>query len=608
MAFDGIVLRAVQNELYNNILGAKIDKINQPERDELIINLRNKGKNFKLLLSASSNNPRVYLTNISKENPKAPPMFCMLLRKYLQGGIIKNIYQLDLERVLVFEIDSMDEIGNLSTKKLIIEIMSKHSNIILVKKDNETIIDSIKRIPASTSSVRQVLPGLSYMYPPTQDKINPLQFDFNNFKNIVLKSFENKKENLKLFKFLYSNILGMSPLVAREVCYNAEIDSENQISDLFLKNTEETNNINIVKISDALNSLYTDIKNNNFSPTIIRDKDTRDTVAFSSIDLNQFIGFPKEKIDSISITLEKFFTERDSQDRIKQKSSDLRKNIASKLDRLINKISKLELELRESSKRDLYKIRGDLLTANIYKISRGDSEVELENFYSDNLEKIKIKLNPMLSPSENAQKYYKKYNKLKNASSLIKEQIETSKAEVDYLENIILSIDNSTEISEIDEIKDELIKERYIKNYNSKDRKKQNKKSSKNETKPLAFLSSDGFEIYVGKNNKQNDKLTLKIANKSDYWFHTKDIPGSHVIVKLDGKEISDTAIKEAALLAAYYSKGRMSSNVAIDYTERKNVKKPSGAKPGMVIYENNKTIYITPEKSKINNLTKIEY
>lgn len=590
MAFDGIVLKAVENELKEKLIGTKIDRVNQPEKDELIINIRAKGKNLKLLLSASSNNPRAHLTEVTKPNPMTPPMFCMLLRKHLQGGVITDIRQIEMERILVFEIESMDELGYKSKKELIIEIMSKHSNIILVKKDDSQILDSIKRIPESTSSVRQVLPGLKYEFPPAQDKINPLEFDFNLLKEVL----DSTDRNLKLFKFLYFTFLGMSPLIAREISFRSGNDSEKFIYDL--------NEAEIEKLKNTLSEFYSEIKNGKFSPTIIRDPDSMDVTAFSAVELNQFTGFIDEKIESISVLLEKFFSERDNQDRIKQKSSDLRKSISTKLDRLINKTSKQELELRESKDREKYRIKGELLTANIYRVNRGDTEIEVDNFYSENFEKVKIALDPKLTPADNAQKYFKRYNKLKHADNLLTKEIEKSREEIEYLENIIFSIDNSTEVNEIDEIREELIKENYLKSYHLK-----NKKQKQESSKPYHYESSDGFNIYVGKNNKQNNYLTLRFANRDDLWFHTKDIPGSHVIIKTEGKTVSEIAIREAALLASYYSKGKMSSNVAVDYTEKKNVRKPSGAKPGMVIYENNNTIYITPEKSEVLKLKKVE-
>ncbi|MDO5708226.1 MAG: NFACT RNA binding domain-containing protein [Andreesenia angusta] len=587
MALDGIVLRAIETEFQNRLIGMKIDKIHQPERDELIMSLRGKGQSLKLLLSASSNNPRAYITNVNKSNPLSPPMFCMLLRKHIQGGIIKSIKQIDLERILIFEIESMDELGIMSIKQIIIEIMNKHSNIILVRKEDNKIIDSIKRVSIETSSLRQVLPNLDYKLPPSQNKENPIDIDINKFINLL-------KENSKAeqsFKFLYKTFLGMSPLVAREIVYESKIDSDKLTKDLI----EDE----IIALWNAFNRIYRKIEDRRFINNIVKTKDEEKLLAFSSIKLNQFGDSDREYYDSISEMLDYYFRKRDNQDRIKQKSNDLRKNIITKIDRLKNKVSKQELELRESKNRDIFKIKADLLMANLYKINRGDTSVEVENFYDPEMKKMKINLNPKFSASDNAQKYYKKYNKLKHAGRLLQKQIDKSNMEIEYLQNIVYSIDSSNSIEDIEEIRDELIGEKYLKSYNK------SKSKMKKISKPHHFISSDGLDIFVGKNNKQNDKLTMKTAYKTDLWFHTKDIPGSHVILKSDGGVFPENSIREAALLAAHFSKGNMSENVAVDYTERRNVRKPNGAKPGMVIYENNNTIYITPNKSDIEKIKK---
>lgn len=591
MAFDGVVLRSLETEFKSILIGSKIDKIHQPEKDEIIMNIRNGKSNLKLLISASSNNPRVYLTETTKQNPTSPPMFCMLLRKHIQGGIITDIYQIDLERILVFEIQSLDEMGYMSKKNLLVEIMNKHSNIILVKKEDNKIIDSIKRIPINTSSLRQVLPGLEYYLPPSQKKINPLFID----RFDLLKLLKSSNSSDKAFKFLYKNFLGMSPLLAREIVYHSQIDDELCIKDI--------NEEDITNLCDSFLSIYANISSKNFDPTIIIDENNEEVIDFSAIDLNQFGCNVIRRKDTMNKILDLYYESRDRQDRVKQKSSDLRKNISTKKERLLNKVQKQELELRESKEREKYKIMADLIMANLYKINKGDSSVEIENFYDPKLEVISINLDPKISASDNAQKYYKKYNKLKHASNLLTKEILKSKEEISYLDNIIFSIDNSSSIDEIEEIREELTKEGYLKSYHKKN--KRNK--TINSSKPYHYISSSGLDIYVGKNNIQNDRLTLKVASKDDLWFHTKDIPGSHVILKNIEKQIDENSIKEAALLAAFYSKGNMSENVAVDYTERRNVKKPSGSKPGMVIYENNKTIYVTPDKERLRCIKKAE-
>lgn len=589
MSLDGIVLNNVCTELKETLSDCRIGKVYQPEKDEIHLTIRSHGENLRLLLSASSNNPRVYFTDFQKENPQNPPMFCMLLRKHIQGGRITDIEQLSLERILKISIESMDELGDMTTKELIVEIMGKHSNIILVDKNTEKIIDSIKRIPLSISSVRQILPGLEYKSPPSQGKANPVDIEKNDFLSLIDQGEDNVS-----YKFLYQNFIGLSPLVAREICFRANIDSSLKVKEL----SDESKDT----LFEQFKIVYSSVKNSEFSPTIIKDESDYDIVAFSSIALKQFGSLPKMHFESISKLLDYYYLTRDKIDRIKQKSNDLRKSISIKLQRAQNKLAKQKREILAASKRDKFKIYGELITANIYRLEKGQEEVELDNYYSEDNEKIKVTLDKNLEPSENAQKYFKRYNKLKTAHKVVSKELVKTEDEVSYLENILLALETSTEVEELDEIRDELTKEGYFRRSVSK-RKKQVKTASK----PHHYKSSDGFDIYVGKNNKQNDYLTLKFASKEDIWLHTKIIPGSHVIIKSDGAEVPEETILEAAHLAGFYSKGKMSSNVPIDYTERKNVRKPNGAKPGMVIYETNSTVYITPSVKNISKIEKVD-
>lgn len=589
MALDGIVLNNIATELKNTLVDCKVDKVYQPEHDEIHLNIRAKGKNMRLLLSASSNNPRVYFTENIKDNPQNPPMFCMLLRKHIQGGRIVDVEQVEMERILKIKIESMNELGDLTVKELIVEIMGKHSNIVLIEEDSKKIIDSIKRIPLSISSVRQVLPGFSYVLPPSQHKRNPIDTDKTDFFNLI-----SENEEMLAFKFLYNNFLGLSPLVSKEICFRADIDESYKLKDI--------DSIKRERLFACFNEIYSLVKDKCFSPTIIKDESNYDVVAFSSIDLRQFGNLPKMHFESISKLLDYYYLTRDKVDRIKQKSNDLRKSISIKLERALNKLSKQKREILDAEKRDKFKVYGELITANIYRLEKGQEEVELENFYSEDLEPIKIKLNKNLTPSENAQKYFKKYNKLKTAYDIVSRELVKTEDEVRYLEHILLALETSTEVEELDEIREELVKEGYFRKTSGK-----NKKPTKSLSEPHHYKSSDGFDIFVGKNNKQNDYLTLKFASKDDLWLHTKVIPGSHVIVRTEGREVPEETILEAASLAAYYSKGKMSSNVPIDYTERKNVKKPNGAKPGMVIYESNNTVYVTPSVENISKIEKVD-
>lgn len=574
MALDGLVIHCIVNELNKKLLGGKIDKVYQPENDEVVLHIRNNKENFKLVLSCSASNPRVYLANnYKKENPINAPMFCMLFRKYIQGGNIVNISQIGFERIIKISVESFDELKEKTTKDIIIEIMGRHSNIILTHSLDNKIIDSAKRIPPSVSRVRQILPGQTYVLPPKQDKLNPIDEVSLNLFVDTLTSF-----NGPIFKAIYSKFLGVSPVIAKEICFRANID-ENTLID-------EISSNDISKVYKEFHNLFKFINNNIYNPSMIIDESIDKVLDFSCINLSQFSNLSIINDDSISKILENYYATKDIKDRIHQRSSDLRKSISIKLDRLYNKLNKQEKELIESENAEIYKIKGELITSYIYMIEKGMESVEVANFYDPEYKNITISLNPNFTPSENAQKYFKKYNKMKTAKKEITSQIEITKEEINYLENIILSIENCENLAELMDIREELSKVGYLRAKNNI------KKETKLTTKPHEFISSNGFKILVGKNNKQNDNLTLKIASNEDIWMHTKNIPGSHVIIKTEGKEVPDETIFEGAMLAAFFSKSKMSSQVPVDYTKKKNVKKPNGSKPGMVIYETNSTIY----------------
>lgn len=589
MALDGLVIHSLAHELHSKLVGGKIDKIHQPENDELVLYIRNNKENFKLVLSSSASNPRVYIANdYKKENPIKAPMFCMLFRKYIQGGIITEISQVNFERIIKISIESFDELKEKTTKDIYIEIMGRHSNIILVQQKEEKIIDSIKRIPPSISRVRQLLPNLTYELPPAQDKINPI-------KGTSIKSFINTLREFDgpLFKGIYSKFLGVSPCVAREICHRSNLNPNDK--------AENMSRDELSILYRIFSDLFTKIKNNEYSPCIVIDEKLDKVIDFSCIDLTYLNGHKFIRNDSISQIIEDYYKTKDIKDRIHQRTSDLRKSISIKLDRLYHKQKKIEKELIDADNADIYKVRGELLTAYIYMIEKGMKSIEVANFYDENYSNITISLNENLTPSENAQKYFKKYSKLKTAKKELTSQIEICNEEIEYLENIMLGIENCENLEELEDIKEELIRLGYAKSPH----KYKAKKDIDLTTKPNQFISSDGFTILVGKNNKQNDYLTLRIADPEDIWMHTKNIPGSHVIIKCAGQNISDETLYESAMLAAYYSKGRMSSQVPVDYTLKKHVKKPSGSKPGMVIYETNSTIYVTPTEEMIVKLKK---
>lgn len=590
MAFDGIVTKSVVDEIKINLIGGRIDKVYQQERDEILLLVYNNGKSHRLLLSANSSIPRMYLTEHTKKNPQTPPVFCMLLRKHLIGGKILDIRQNKMDRVVFIDVSSLDEFGEFSKKTLAIEIMGRHSNIILFDNEDHRILDSIKKVNISMSRVRQVLPGLSYTYPPEGDKINPLELSQDNFNTAL--SLE--KPNTKVFKFLYFNYMGLSPLISREICFRGVIDDDIPLNRLDPVQKDSLYN-SFKEVSES-------IINMNYSPQYIVDE-VEDIIAFHALDLKQFGNMKKYEMDSISSLLDKVYKSKDTFDRVNQKAQSLKRTLTNKLDRSLNKLSKQKTSLLESKDRDKFKVYADLISANAHSIQRGLKEVELENFYDENLESMLVPLDHKISPIENAQKYYKKYSKLKTAEQLLKRQIPRTRDEIIYLENVLMNIDNSTEVEDLDEIKEELIIEGYIKG--KKDKK--NKKKKDKLSKPHHYISKDGFHIYVGKNNRQNDELTLKFANRDDLWLHVKDMPGSHVIIRKSGNEIPDTTLEEAGILAAYYSSAKNSNNVPVDFTEKKNVRKARHAKPGMVIYDNFKTLNINPKKELVNNIEKVE-
>ena len=579
MAFDGLAICAITHEFKEKLIGGRIDKIHQPERDEITMTVRCFKDSYKLILCANPTFARVHFTNLNKDNPSSPPMFCMLLRKHIQGGKIVDVCQDDFERIVKFKIESYDELGDLSVKTLIIEIMGKHSNIILTNQEGK-IIDSIFHIDLTISSLRQVMPGLMYENPPSQGKTNILNLSLCEIKEKFILN------EIPLSKQIMENFTGISPIIAREIVFIAsgnenELPSENVIDLVSQKCFEFANNI----------------KENNFKYIILFDDEKyRD---FCAIDIFQYgNSLKKEYFETLNECADQFYLKKANRESIKQKTSDLTKIVSTNLDRCLRKKQLEEEILEKSKKREIYKIKGDLITANIYRIEKGASHIMAENFYNNN-EIIEIALQTDLSPSKNAQKYYAKYNKAKTAEEETIKQKELNEKEIEYLSSVLEALSNVETSEDIMQIRDELTDEGYL--------KKRSKIKKKNSLpKPNLFVSSDGFEIYAGKNNKQNDYVTLKLARSFDIWFHTKDIHGSHVIIKTNGKDVPNSTLEEAAVIAAYYSKGKNSANVNVDYTFIKNVRKPSGAKPGMVIYDNNKTCVVTPNENIIEKLKKM--
>ncbi len=578
MAFDGIVIANLVRELNENILNGRISKIAQPENDELLLTIKGGTGQVRLLLSASASLPLVYLTTENKQSPMTAPNFCMLLRKHIANGRITKIWQPQMERIINFEIEHLNELGDLCRKHLIVEIMGKHSNIIFCGEDGK-IIDSIKHIPAQVSSVREVLPGRMYFIPETQEKFNPLDASEQEFLQKVFA----KPQSLQ--KSIYTTYTGISPVIASELCHRAGLDGDLPAAAL----SEEEQ----LHLCHHFLWLMDDIRAGQFAPNII--KKGKEPIDFSAVTLTQYedmdvIGFP-----GISQVLESFYADKSIYTRIRQKSVDLRKVVGTVLDRSRKKYDLQLKQLKDTEKRDKYKVYGELINTYGYGLEEGAKSLTALNYYTN--EEITIPLDTQLTPQENAQKYFDRYNKLKRTYEALTDLIQETHDEIVHLESISTSLDIAVSEEDLTQIKVELTQFGYIK-------KKHNGKKVKIKSKPFHYLSSDGFHIYIGKNNFQNDELTFKFANGNDWWFHAKGMPGSHVIVKTNGEELPDRAFEEAGCLAAYYSKGRDNEKVEIDYLQKKNVKKPNGSKPGFVVYYTNYSLVASPDIRGLTLLT----
>lgn len=571
MSFDGIFTYAMTKELQRTIKNGRISKIYQPFKNELLLVVRANGKNHKLLLSANPTYARIHFTNEQYDNPSEPTMFCMLLRKHLEGSIIEEIEQIEMDRIIVFTVKTRNELGDISMKQLIIEIMGRHSNIILVDKEKQMILDSIKHVSPAVNRHRTVMPGQSYILPPKQNKVNPLTV--NTEEEIVKKIDFNAG---KIDKQIVENFAGISPVFAREVVFRAGLANRTTIPKTFL---------HIIK----------EVKEEKYEPQII-SYDNKE--AFYIFPLTYLKGEQIKTFNSISEMLDRFYFGKADRDRIKQQAHDLERFIQNEKAKNEKKIKKLENTLSDAEKAERYKLFGELLTANLYSIKRGDKEVKVMNYYSENEEMISIPLDVQKTPSENAQYYFHKYQKAKNSVAVVMEQIEKAKEEVAYFDSLLQQIESATN-KDVEEIREELMEEGYLKKRLSKG----NKKNKAQKPSLEHYVASDGTEILVGKNNKQNDYLTNKVAARDEIWLHTKDIPGSHVVIR--SKEPRDETILEAANIAAYFSKAKNSSAVPVDFTKVRYVKKPNGAKPGFVIYENQQTVYVTPDEDLVVKMKK---
>lgn len=581
MALDGVFLRHLTEEIAQVALGARVEKVYQPGREEILLSLRSRAGVHKLLLCARANSARVHFTEHALENPKTPPMLCMLLRKKLCGAKITKVYQNALDRVLCISFSATDELGDPTQFTLVVEIMGKYSNIILLNAEKE-IVDAVKRVDASVSSKRLILPGLKYQNPPAQDKVCLLDAAPNEIAAAISAAAKTKP----LDKAILSCVQGLSPVVCRELAYQCEKDSTN--FDIAQADMKE-------KLSTVITNFAALVKNTTGVPCLLID-DSGKPFDFSFMEIHQYRGLMKtKKCASFSALLDEFYYEKDKQERMRSRSHELSKLLSNLLDRLNRKIQLQAAELEACANRQQLKVFADLIHANIYKIQKGETFAMLENFYEPELPLVNVPLDPYLSATENAQKYYKEYRKEKTAELVLKEQIAKASQEKAYLETVSDALTRCFSEDELDEVRQELYEQRFL--------KRKSKKAKNKALEPLAFLSSDNFKILVGRNNHQNDLLTFKKAHREDLWFHVKDIPGCHTILRLDGNPPSKTAIKEAAAIAAFHSKAKDSSGVPVDYTKVRHVRKPNGARPGMVIYTNQKTIYVTPEAALVESL-----
>ena len=587
MALDGLVISNVVYELKEKLVDGRITKISQPEKDELVLIIKNNRANYKLFLSAGASLPLIYLTEESKQNPLTAPGFCMLLRKHLNSARILDIIQPGLERIVQIKIEHLNELGDLCVKYLIIELMGKHSNIIFCD-DTMNIIDSIKHVSHLVSSVREVLPGREYFIPVSGDKQNPLTLTYEAFTEHVLK------KPFPLGKAIYTALTGISPLIANEICYRASLDSEASTSSL-----SELEGVHLYKNFDRL---IGDIREYKFQPNIVYDEDNS-PVEFSCIPLTCYSNLTKLDYESISQVLETYYASKNAITRIRQKSVDLRKIVSNAIERNTKKYDLQLKQLKDTEKRDKYKVYGELINTYGYNLEPGAKSLTALNYYTN--EEITIPLDPTLTAKENSLKYFEKYNKLKRTFDAVSSLIEETKIDLIHLDSIRTSLDIALAEDDLVELKEELMEYGYMKRKFTpgKPGNKGNKKQ-KVTSRPFHYLSSDGFHIYVGKNNYQNDELTFKFATGGDWWFHAKNIPGSHVVLQTEGKEIPDRTFEEAGRLAAFYSKGREGDKVEIDYTERKNVKKPAGGKPGFVVYYTNYSMMVSPDISDIQQIS----
>ncbi|HEY0828247.1 MAG TPA: NFACT RNA binding domain-containing protein [Bacilli bacterium] len=582
MALDGLVLHAIIHEL-QAFVGGRISKIQQPDQHDIILQLRSQGHNGRLLISANPTYPRVHFTEHQFMNPMEAPMFCMLLRKHCEGGVIESIQQVGMERIVHIDVRQRDELGDLSVKRIIIEIMGRHSNIVLLDTATNTILDGIHHVTPAISSFRVVLPGCAYLAPPDQEKHNPLITTQGQFLSIMTSDTASDYDQAIVQQFS-----GISPLVAKEIIYRSGL-----ISNLNLAALHSGENLLNEFIWPVFKEAMEGVTNHKYQPAIVEAETGKSY--FSIMPLTHIPG-ESTIFSTISSCLEAFYGDKAERDAVKQRVADLLRFLQNEKSKNIKKLEKLHETIKEAEAADKHRIQGELLTAHMHQIQRGMKSIEVVNYYDENQKTVVIPLDPLLSPSENAQKYFKKYNKSKNRITVVQQQIQNTHEEISYIDGLQQQLNNAS-MQDIAEIREELVEQGYIRDRSKSKRKK------KKINKPVisCFVSSEGIDIYVGKNNIQNEYITNRLAQSSDTWLHTKDMPGSHVVIR--STAFGDNTLQEAAQLAAYYSQGKQSSHVPVDYTFIRHVRKPNGAKPGFVIYDHQKTLFITPDEAFIKQL-----
>ncbi len=580
MAFDGITIACLRKELSDRLVGGRITKIVQPEADELLLTIKNNAAQYRLLLSASASLPLVYLTEKNKNAPMTAPGFCMLLRKHLGGGRITAVTQPSLERILRFEIEHLDEMGDLCRKYLIAELMGKHSNLIFCREDG-TILDSIKHVSLAVSSVREVLPGRTYFIPHTQDKLDPLTASPAEMIEAVCA------KPAPLGKAIYTSLTGFSPAIAEELCHRSFLESARPAAALDYRERD--------MLQHQLLRLMENIKGEDFTPRIYYNG--KEPAEFSAVPLTMYEDLDAQSFEDMSGLLESYYAVKNTLTRIHQKSADLRRVVQTALERSRKKYDLQLKQLKDTEKRDKYKVWGELIHTYGYGVPEGARSMQALNYYTN--EEITIPLDNTLSAQENAKRYFDKYGKLKRTFEAVTKLLEETKSEIEHLESIQTALDMALTEEDLAPVREELVEYGYIRRKSGRNSGKKPKLSSR----PYHYLSSDGFDIYVGKNNFQNDELTFQFASGNDWWFHAKGVPGSHVILKSEGRELPDRAFEEAGRLAAYYSKNRGGDKVEIDYVEKKHVKKPGGGKPGFVVYYTNYSLVIDSDISALRQV-----